>query len=891
MSLQHSGPAGTRYTKRQHAIGTPVIRCVAYVLFVALSLPGSDAALCRGAEDKKPSTPAPTVAPDQQAEPGTADSLPLYTDMELPAAEDLLRSKPFDWIVLKSNEVLIVEPVPLRPDTLASMNLEYERHLKGRAGFREGNDRLGERRRSFQSLPITLLEPGEEQDPDYLLETKVILKIDYFEDLVLRRASLLIDERNVPLAYDLLLLVDRRHRENNVRLKEAYQAMRREEAEIAAGDERERFTLPDPPPLKLSATWPKFDELYQKLLMTDAELRNQQGDREGAVRLLEDLWDRNSSYPELSLRLGQVIDLLINELGDQERYREARYFLKRLTAREAQHPIALKWKAELISRTTAMMEEARRASAEGNTGVGARLVDQAARIWPETPGLREAHRELTERHQIIRLGVLRLPGEATSYPYPTASDTLATSLTAQPLFEPTRVDERGVRYRSQIVEAWEPQDLGRQVQFTVRLRRADWEARPLITSFDIVDELSRKLDPQSPLFDARLAGAIVKAVPQSPSQFTVHFRRLPLRLESLLQFPVSLADPQALNPDLFAGALPSAGRQRFFETERDARSVTYRRVRPQPATLKARHVEEVVHVRYDNWERALQGLMRGEITGIPFADLQDVRVLQDDNRFLVTPYALPISHMIMFNPSTPVLRDAQLRRAMSLAIPRSQLIEQSILAGVNARLARLTATPFPTVSYGHNRLLEGPPYDPQRAAALVLTAKKQLGGSELPVLRIAAPPDSRIRASVQSMIEHWRRVGLSVQLNESTVAATHDDYDLIYRTERVIEPLIDLWPLLTQHSDTRVDALRPLPERVRRQLLELERVNDWTSATGLLHRIEAELLIETRFIPLWEVDEYFVTRRNLNGQPARLMHPFQDVERWTLQSWYPQDTP
>src|SRR5690606_7428611 len=146
-----------------------------------------------------------------------------------------------------------------------------------------------------------------------------------------------------------------------------------------------------------------------------------------------------------------------------------------------------------------------------------------------------------------------------------------------------------------------------QVQFTVRLRRADWEARPLITSFDIVDELSRKLDPQSPLFDARLAGAIVKAVPQSPSQFTVHFRRLPLRLESPLQFPGSLADPQALNPDLFGAAIPAAGRRRFFETERAARSVSYRRVRPHPATSDARHVEEVVHVRYDNWERALQG--------------------------------------------------------------------------------------------------------------------------------------------------------------------------------------------------------------------------------------------------------------------------------------------
>ena len=863
----------------------------ACLLLLFLGLTHNNTARTWAAQDQKQAETPPADDATKAAESDKVESLPKYAEMELPSAEVFLRSKPFDWIVLKSNEVIVVEPVPLRPDTLLKMNLDYERYLKGRAGFLDGSDRLRERRRLFQILPLTLIQPGEGQDPDYILETKMIQKIDYFEDLILRRTNILISESNIPLAYDLLLLVDRRHRENNVRLTEAYQSQRSEEAEIASSDERIRYTVPEPLPLKLSASWPKFDEAYQKLLLTDAELHCTQGDYEGALRLLEDLWDRNSAYPELSQRTGYVVDQIVTKLVEQENYRESRYFLGRLTACESQHPIALKWKSELIGRTTAMIEEARQATRAGNAGQGARLVDRAARIWPSTPGLRDAHRELCERHQIVRLGVLRLPGEKTSYPYETASDRLVKSLTAQPLFEPIRVDERGVRYRSTVLESWEPQDLGRQVQFTLRLRRADWEARPLITSVDILGELAKKISPDSPIYDARLAGAIVSVEAQSPSQFAIHFRRLPLRLESLLQFPVSLADSTALNPDLPDGALSTAGRQRFFEIQRDEQSVDYRRVRTQPETAKSRYVEEVVQVRYETWERALQGLLRGEVMGIPHADLRDVKALQDDNRFFVLPYALPISHMIMFNTNSAVLREGQLRRAMTLAIPRTELVEESILAGVNGRFARLTATPFPSVSYAHNRILEEPPYDPQRAAALVMTAKKQLGGSELPVLRIASPPDERVRAAIQLMIEHWRRVGISVRLNDDTLAATDDNWDLIYRTDRLIEPLIDLWPLLTQHADTRVEALKPLPERVRRQLLELERVNDWASATSLLHRIEAELLVESRYIPLWEVDEFFVIRRHLTGLPSRLMHPFQDVERWTLQSWYPQENP
>jgi hypothetical protein len=147
-----------------------------------------------------------------------------YPDMVLPSAEELLRAKPFDWIVLKSMDVLVVEPVGPRPDTLAILNSEYERLLKGRAGFTDGIDRLKERRRQLQRIPLTLADPGPDQDPDYVLETKLVQKIDYYEDLILRRANLLIDAGNISLAYDLLLFVDRRHRENNVRLTENYQA-------------------------------------------------------------------------------------------------------------------------------------------------------------------------------------------------------------------------------------------------------------------------------------------------------------------------------------------------------------------------------------------------------------------------------------------------------------------------------------------------------------------------------------------------------------------------------------------------------------------------------------------------------------------------------------------
>jgi hypothetical protein len=157
----------------------------------------------------------------------------------------------------------------------------------------------------------------------------------------------------------------------------------------------------------------------------------------------------------------------------------------------------------------------------------------------------------------------------------------------------------------------------------------------------------------------------------------------------------------------------------------------------------------------------------------------------------------------------------------------------------------------------------------------------------LPVLKISCPNDPAARAASSVMIDEWKRIGIEVEL----VDQASPDWDLCYRMIKSIEPLMDIWPLLTLQESARVEGLQSLPESTRRNLLELERIGDWTTATKLLHRMLANQQIEARYIPLWEVDEFLVARKNVTGIPARPMHAYDDVERWTVQSWYPQDAP
>lgn len=910
-------------------------------------------------------------------------SLPKIGEIPLPEAEDLLRAQPFDWINLKTQELLAVDAISLRPDIIGQVQIRhdmaqqlYNRVLKHKPykdaelaslrQFHKGADSAKEfdareaqlkqdlennRERVETSKPATykiqITLRDRSIDPDYILELRFVDSVTYYEDLVLRRADQLIEEGRTPLAYDLLMLVVRRHRENNARIRAELESieqslvssmaalddernsLRKSREELNAPRNRNtpaakmrltalektivaiagelkdledelksvRFKLrfvrpkdypnPDPPRKDdlLLPTWPKFDEVYQRLIFRDSDEQLKRGNPEEALRLLEEIGRTNATNNELSLRLGKAVDELIDRDVQAKDYRQARHFWGKLSSRDPSNPIIEKWRLVLVSQASAMILDARSAAAQGEADVAARTVDFASRIWPDTPGLKEAHRELTERYQTAKVGVI----QQAPHSGPTSiADERQRWLTESKLFEPVGISDQGVRYRSNYFESWEPTDLGRRVQFRLKFKRADWEARTRLTASDLQAELALRTQASSPLYDERLAGYVNGISVQTPLDFTLYFRQLPLRLESLCQFTVAAGDAtRSLNEETRLDRAESFGRLRFHQLSKSAGETRFGRVHAQPASSRQHRVDEIVEVEYQSWEHLLQGLLRGEISVVPVVDLRDLKGLQDDNRFSVFQYALPSTHLLMMNPVNRALQDGQLRRALLHGIPRERLLKEIFLRDVTASRARLITCPFATNSYGYNHQLPQPEFDPALAATLALTAKKQSGGS-LASLRIKCGTDPREKEIVLAMIDAWRRIGIEVQLvsGDST-----DDWDLCYRSVKSIEPLMDIWSLLTMHSSARVEDLQTLSEPTRRMLLELERTVDWNTATKLLHRLLADQLIEARYIPLWETDDFLVARKNINGIPARPMHPYDDVEKWTVSSWYPVETP
>jgi hypothetical protein len=90
-------------------------------------------------------------------------------------------------------------------------------------------------------------------------------------------------------------------------------------------------------------------------------------------------------------------------------------------------------------------------------------------------------------------------------------------------------------------------------------------------------------------------------------------------------------------------------------------------------------------------------------------------------------------------------------------------------------------------------------------------------------------------------------------------------------------------------QDARVEDLEHLPDWLRQQLIELEQAVDFNSSVEMLQRLHFRLHQLVHLIPLWEIDDVIVIRNNIQGFPPAMIHPYQNVERWIVQPWYPND--
>lgn len=817
------------------------------LLAFALCLLCARAGLAQPAEE--PATPTPQAETEPQPAPDIRDTdLPKLQDLALPSADELLTGDSRDWIVLKNSEVVICEPIVPRPDTLLKRQQEIDAKILERRGKSpEELERIQAQLDRLRLLVITL--PEDTENPEYALPIILIERIIHHEDLVLQRIDALIAEGNIPKAFELLL-----------RLETQW------------------------------SNWPGAVDRHNQLLFTDGQQRLQAGNPESALVVFKDLRARNPEFAGLSDAIAASYGELAKRALEAGDNRAARHFLFQLDNLYPNNPVFQQYAAGMAQRANELLSSAEQAARDGQHASAADLAWQAAVFWPRTPNLLPRFRPLAQRYQVLKVGVvtLPLPGENTAAAVVDPAAARARQLRDVPVFEVERYRNGSAFYRTRYFESWEPFDLGRRLLISLRQTRQPWETQPILDAPAFVALLEQRLDPASPDYDERLAGYIESVAVRSPVELELRFRRVPARVEPLLASLVPTDSGSGAG-----GEIAGVGQGGFVAVQADADSVTYRRAVPEPNGLSEYHVAEIVERRYTSYDKAVLGLRQGEVSML--ADLPDwiLKRVQADpklkDEMFIQPYALPTTHVLQLNPQSPALKIREFRRALLHAIDRDRILKQTVLRDPTAAHGRLVTSPFPSFSPANSFEVGQHSFDQSAALALVLAAAPQMD-NQLPLLRMLVPPTPVERAAAEELIRYWKRVRIEVEIiDPGTVSDEDSDWDLCYRTLRSAEPTVELWPFLANGPTAQIGDLAVFPDWLRHALVDVDRTSDWGRALETIRGLHPKLWSEVRCLPLWEVDQFLVVRRNVQGFPERPMHCYHGIERWTMQSWYPAE--
>lgn len=806
--------------------------------------------------------PEETPAEPEEPAAGDDEKLPMIDKLELPSFARLMQGPAIDWVVLNSKRVIECEPVFPRPGALEDIDRQSKAAAR-KAGEKPESEAAKRRRMALAYLPVTLLE-GDERE--YRLHVRFIKEIIYYEDLMLRRVDQLLDDRKVRQAYELLTALEERHE-----------------------------------------SWPGVTARKDRVLFTEAVQRLDERQPQHALALLEALFERNRTYAGLEAEFGKVADALIAAGVSEGDLRASRFFIKRLARRFPTHAVVKDWTARLTRETRDLLDKSTAAERAGRIETALDLAEAATHTWPELPEVLPIYNRLAGRFPRLRVGVVDLPEAAPDAAPVLLSPALRRRrmLVETSLFEPARLKKKAktVAYETKFFNEWEPTELGHSVLFRLRPWRASGASQPGLTAAGLFGVLGRRLDPQAGEFDARFAAAVESLEVRTPFELMVRFRQVPLRPESLFAFPISPVVAGSDDAEL-ADTVPTAGSDVAppkvtwpFEFKAvDDRRAVYRRTIQEPEAAAEHHVAEVVELRYDSYDKAIQGLLRGEVSYMPHVPVSTVRALELRKEFFTQPYSLPTTHVLQFNPYSRALAARTLRRALVYALDRRKILEEVFLHESAGDLGRVTSAPFATTSYAYNpaKGAEPYPFDPALAFSLAKTAEKELG-MKLPVLKMLCSSEPEIQAAAARLVEQWKACGIEVTRTLASAASlaegNPDGWDIVYRTETLAEPLVDLWPFLALTSSTETSALGYLPTWLRQELLDLDRVGDWQSARRLLQRLHKQFWAEVHLIPLWEIDDFMVYRKNVRGVPDAPVNPYQRVDRWKIEPWFSKESP
>ncbi|AMV39290.1 ABC transporter substrate-binding protein [Planctomyces sp. SH-PL62] len=803
---------------------------------------------------------SPPISSGQEAAPAPAA-----------ATADLLQSQPFDRITLLDGSVIFVEPVSPRPLPPVEMPKPEPRGRGGRPMLPlEGNIGLPGEPNKFQPAESRKdAPPGPETEitvhltreaatgrgdtRDFKIKRNHIKKIEYFEEILLAEGERLLRARNYTRAFEHYLRVQQRD--------------------------------PD---------WPGLADQVDALLFAEGKQALADGDVSRGLRLLRELHTRKPEYPGLLDQFASAYSGRIQRAIELGLYPEGRRLLHELeqVAKDLPQTKAL--------RSTFQDQARARASKTGAGSESERLdaLVEALRIWPSMEDLEAEYIKAFEAEPTLDVAVVDVPHPVGPWVRSPADARVAPLLFLPILANDSEEAKRG-QVGGQLAAELESTDLGRRLIVRVRPGVPWSDGSRDVSATDVARTLIDRCDPRNVgMYQARWSDLLEKVQPLDERQVEIRLNRPLLKPSFWLDAPVGAAHAGV---DGRVVASPEGrrlvGTGSFVGFDSTPQSLDLR-ARPEGSggspSVKLRRIREIRHARP---AAALAAFLRGDVAMLAHVPPDQRARLAATPDVRVGRSAQPVIHVLALDGRSEALRNRTLRRAISYAVDRKMLLEETILKGPPGEADAPVDGVFPRGSHADAAGVKPLGFDPVLALALASLARGEMKADAIK-LKLEYPAVAEVEAVVGRLVEAFQLARIEVEavpLPESQLESelrAGRRFDMAYRILRCDEPVLDAGLMICPGYDAppSVDALGSAASpRILQLLLQLERAAEWPTANALALQIDRELRDELPVIPLWQLSDHYAWRSRLKGPSPTADRIYQGIETWEIAPWIAKD--
>ncbi len=542
-------------------------------------------------------------------------------------------------------------------------------------------------------------------------------------------------------------------------------------------------------------------------------------------------------------------------------------------------PVVVKWRGKFLELATGFRDIAIRERDAGDYSKARQAALRMLAIEPDIEGGKQFLNELILEYPMIRVGVFQTSDRPNTSSLADWPSFRMGQLISTPLFEFRSTGPEGGQYR---------------FRYGSFLHNDDRTELDLMIQNPGKDSVPDSLEMSQAFLDRATVGNATyvpgwASIVDSVSVFGTEKVKLKLRRphvlpQAFLQWQMNIKNSKQVSNSLYRLKSSEPGLKRFEWAETNP-----------PADYQPREIQEIL---YSDPQKAVVDLMRGDIEIIDRLFPADANRLRTVTSVGMDQYALPMVHMLIPKTKNLYMDDREFRRALLYAINREGILNGEILGNSSSNVSRVISGPFPfgatdadPIAYAYNKSVDNVAYDPRLAKVLLMLTKAKLKNlaekrqeifTPIPTIKLGVPDYESAKVAGEAIVQAWKLIEVPAELvvlknmpgpNEESEA------DFIYVSAAVWEPATDAERLLGIGGPAQSNN-----QFIVHALGELSIARNWREVRQRCQDLHALVAAHLPILPLWQVGDTFAYRREVLGIAKKPTGLYQDVQKWRLQA-------